>query len=568
MLMKWTVYLLFLLLPGSILFAQDCPPASAAYDLHANAVSARILNRGALFTDGQAGYFLPNPQPNVQNPTTMFTAGLWIGGVDPAFNLKLSAVTYGNGGFFAGPLDPATGQPYPQACFDWDRIFHVRGAQIAAFLSQLPALATDPNAAIAQFPEIMGWPGRNNPYFETVNGFAQPDNLTQSLAPFFDQDGDAMYNPLAGDYPVLILNGALIIPAELTWCVYHSVGPGNPPSALNIPVEIHQTAWAFDCVQPAALANTIFTSHKIIYRGTEPMDSVQVAVWVDSQIGNCGLLDDYLGSLPELHAFYSTSNRTDDNCMSDIPAFSGIPPVQSVTFLDRPMDRFITFNNGSIGTQIPATTDPKTPVEFFHYLTGHWRDGQPLTAGGSGYNPGGTPATHAFPDDPANPSGWSFCTANLPAADRRGLGVSELGRWDPGEINQLVTAWAVHDGAGVACDLGDTQADIAALRDLYDNAFSGVCSPLTALPIRNWEAPGVTVFPNPASQNLFIRFEQQQPLQIRLFDTNGRLISRQTEITSNPLSIPVQQLASGLYTLECLFEQGAVRQKVLIQPGK
>ena len=47
--------------------------------------------------------------------------------------------------------------------------------------------------------------------------------------------------------------------------------------------------------------------------------------------------------------------------------------------------------------------DPDLPIEFYRYLTGSWKDGQPFTYGGDGY--GGTEITkYALQDPPNDPN--------------------------------------------------------------------------------------------------------------------------------------------------------------------
>jgi len=185
---------LALLASAKALFSQlPCPPATANLVLSGNEIRARIRANGNLFSDGLFQY---NVNPNIGvNPSTIYRANLWFGGVDPAFNLKLSASDYG-AGFSAGPLDN-NGMTSSGVCDNWDRVFRVYGSDVAAFFANLPVLATDPTAAIAQYKDIMGWPGWGNPYFLEVWGFDLPASITP-LAPFFDKNQDGVYNPLQG----------------------------------------------------------------------------------------------------------------------------------------------------------------------------------------------------------------------------------------------------------------------------------------------------------------------------------------------------------------------------------
>ncbi|MCK6693729.1 MAG: hypothetical protein L6Q97_16735, partial [Thermoanaerobaculia bacterium] len=258
--MKKSPLLLLLLFPwqASPLPAQNCTGAAAAAQLDANNLLARINAGGALF--GGRG-FIPNPQSGGTGPATIHSAALWIAGRAPNNQLKLTALTHSFflKGSFPGPLDD-DGFTTTQNCLDWDRAFKVEGAGIPVFLSQLPAWNNDPTLAIQQFPVIMGWPARGNPFFAQVQGYDLPPD--RPLAPFYDKDGDGTYNPLKGDYPAVQLSGGSpFVPAQFIWSVYNSFGApfDSTHTRYRLKAEIHQTAWVFDCGNEPALNNTVFT---------------------------------------------------------------------------------------------------------------------------------------------------------------------------------------------------------------------------------------------------------------------------------------------------------------------
>ena len=78
---------------------NDCSGSSSQIDLNINNVRARILGGGSMWWDLSNGrYIVPNVAPGEKEVSSIFAAGLWIGGYDAANNLKLAAQTYRQNG--------------------------------------------------------------------------------------------------------------------------------------------------------------------------------------------------------------------------------------------------------------------------------------------------------------------------------------------------------------------------------------------------------------------------------------------------------------------------------------
>lgn len=553
-------------LASSFAYAQTCNSPQSQIDIHGNNIQARILNGGDLFTDLSSAQFFPNPDPIAQeNPATIFAAGIWLGGVDPGANLKLATVDYRGDGKFdytAGPLNP-DGITDPFTCANWDRHFMVTGDQIAAFRVALPLT---PAELKTQFLGIAGWPGRGNPYFASVWGFDLPFT-NQELAPFFDANLDGQYDPLDGDYPAVLLVGhEPFVPAEIIWCVFNDESGGQPHFNSNgkpIQAEIQLTVWAFNCPDKPVLNNTIFTSHKIINRAFDVLDSTHVGIWVDVDLG-CPS-DDFAGCNPDLNTMYAYNQDAVDgqpgNTCQGTRTFPDAAPVQSITFLNHPMSKFIIPSNASVGNPPPGTTDPVTPGEIYNYMTGSWRDGAPLTYGGNGYG-GSTPTDYIFPSDPSDPNGWSMCTANLAFGDQRMLGSTKIGQLAPGQKEEVTLAWAFHPNPSLPCGLGTAFSDVTALHSYFDNDFAGVCSPLKAPEL---PADSLKLFPNPTSDIALLHYGALIPLSLRAYDAAGRLVlEKRNGFEKEETKIQTANLAAGVYTLQIVTGQGTAIKKLTV----
>lgn len=571
--MKKMIPLLLLpvLLTGSVA-AQVCGNPQAQIDLFGNNIKARILNGGDLFWNFSKGQFIPNPDGQGNGPSTIFNAGLWLGGVDPGGNLKLSAVTYRNVGatdFFTGPLSYNDGTIKVEDCANWDRFFRVRGERVAAFLDSLPLLVNDPGQAKIQFPDILGWPGAGNPFFADLTGFDLPFS-PYGVAPFFDADQDGQYNPLQGDYPVVQLrNFPPFVPEEMVWCVFNDQGAGAIHMATNgkaFPVEVQLMAWAFNCSDQPVLNNTIFTSHKMIFHTSDPVDSSFVGMWIDFDLG-C-YEDDYVGCSPASNAVYvynqdAVDGNPGNTCSGGVSTFSN-PPVQSATFLNQSLDKFIPISNGSSNNPPSGTTDPNNPNEYYNYMTGHWRDGNPITVGGSGYNSSSTETNFAFPDNPADPNGWSMCTANLPFGDRRVLAIHGFDELLPGQVEELNMAWTVHPDPALPCGLGTALDDIETLHLLYDSHFSGVCLPVLGArePVG---AGSLKILPNPTSGQVRICYPDLHAEEIRCFDAMGRLVAQRREALQGQCILDLTPMPVGIYQLQILAREGIATRSIVVE---
>ena len=535
-----------------------CENPDAQINLEGNGLLARILSAGDFGWDlsGEAVYWpnfdINNPGPPV---ATIFLGGLWYGGLDPVGNLKLKATTYRSGGktsFYAGPLDPATGTTNPSDCHKWDRFFEVSSTAVNDFLADLAD-----GSLSGTHHSVRGWPGRGNPFFSDVWGYDLPFT-SQPLAPFHDEDGDGLYNPMAGDYPVVKLQGLEeFVPDQQIWLVTNDQGGGGVDSVtggLPLQAEIQITYFVFNCPDNPLLNNAMFTSHKLIHYGSEPVDSFSLAMYVDFDLG-C-YTDDYLGCHPATNTFYTYNRTNNDQSISACGlanAFGLNPPVQAVTFLNKSLDRFMPIYNTGTGNPPAATTHPQSPVEYFNYLHGHWRNGLPLTYGLSGYttNSTATPTTHAFPGNPNIASEWSMKSTNQPGRDQRGLAIHEVGTLVPGQILELNTAWSYHRGDSLDY-LGNVNlmlGEVPHLLDLYAGNFAGVCAPFVSAKSPA-SASAMRIWPNPASTAFYVHLPDASSGIAKVFNQTGILMAAQPFEGTELLAFDCGTWPKGIYFLQ------------------
>jgi Secretion system C-terminal sorting domain len=545
------------------LLAQQplCTPPASIGVIQPNQIKA-FYGTGSLFSNGPDGGLQPFVDQST-SPSTIYTVGLNIGAVDPGGNLYMANRNYytnGASSYYSGPFDyDGSGQLIETNCSAWDRQFQVSGSDIAQFLMDLPTLTIQ--TAIQNYPSIMGWPGRGNPYFSTIYSYTLP-NSNIGLAPFFDSNNDGNYNPMQGDYPEVQLAGnQRFVPTEFGWSVFRTSG-GITPNR-NPYIEIHQTIWGFDCPNDPVLQRTIFTSQKFIHRGFENYDSTTIGYFIDYDIG-C-YVDDYMGTMPTKNAVIGynadpTDGESGFNCQ--IPTFEEIaPPVQSAVFLNQTLDKSIYVNNSSIGNVPAATIDPFIDTDIMAILNGYWLDNSPLTYGGNGYG-GPEPTDYVFPSDPSDPNGWSECTANLSFGDRRLYATHKFGLWQPGGIHEMTLAWITTFEPDLPCGLGQTGAHIDYIQGLYNTGLSNLCSPVNST--SQITQLDITVTPVPAQNEITINYGDTKVLNINLLSMDGRLVRQVAQPDATQTTLPVHDLVPGFYMVQIEAEHGTAVRSVVV----
>ncbi len=442
---------------------------SATSDLAVNNVRARLFNNGGLFWKGNnAVYNVPavaEGQP--LTPNAIFAAGIWVGGLvngEP----RIAATDYGPWEFYAGPLT-ASGALDDPTCTDprYDRIYTVSRQDVADYDASSPAS-----------DDLRDWP----------TGLGAP-TLAPAASDGLDNDGDGQTDEAGEMARVSVMDQPLaerknrIIDLtagerpdftgdQMAWWVMNDVGGAHGSTgSAPIGLEVHATAYAFNV--PGALGNTTFYRYRMFYRGTTPLTNAYVGFWNDADLGNAS--DDYVGSDTTLGMGF-TYNA--DNIDEGSDGYGNAPPALGTNFLQGPLvdapgqtwtdtdgtqhlDRkrlgtsvFLYYNNDSS----PFGNPRANSTDWYNYLQGIWKDGNPLVDCGNGYGPQNTnlacqtnqkQTSFMWPGDPVSGAFWSEVnrdstgTANLPS-DRRYIQSTGPFEFAPGaeQTIQLGIVWS------------------------------------------------------------------------------------------------------------------------------
>lgn len=546
---------------------SQCPAPTALSTQDGNNISAYISNGGDLFWDGDNGLFIA-PAEEEPPKSSIFAAALWMGGIAEDGQLKLAAQTYGraNGAYdyITGPL-AEDGTINEDDCNDFDKIWKVTKAEIEAHKADF----ADNGVLDDPIQSIFAWPGRGSLDFFNGNGFPLP-NYQNEYAPFHDTNGNNIYEPGLGDYPHSPKTISGLTPASITWSIFNDNTTHTQTGGIPIQAEIHLTSWSFDCPLNRQLDNTIFTSHRIINKSAETLDSFHVSLWVDFDLG-C-YLDDYMGSSPEHNAFF-TYNSDDLDGESSAEDCQGVEtygyniPTQSIQFLNKSLDYFTFYNNGGILPPPCANIDPGSAQQYFSYMNGRWLCGDQITYGGDGYDPNSTDYTnYVFPDNPNDPDGWSMKQEGFANGDRRIVATHDHGSFEMGESIEIDIAYTFHKYETISNHsevIDKMYPNIEKVQQMYDMQFNGWCGVVT-----NTEEPlfsNINITPNPSSGFFNVNTNDLKINELILYDINGRLVWKNNDTLLSSGELDFSFLKNGIYILQMNSENGISTEKLIIQ---
>ncbi len=481
--------------------AAGCAPAAAVAILEFNNVRARLeTTGGTMFQDrgaGIAAYTVPKQIDEDNDPyyAAIYAAGLWIGGTDQNGQLKVAAAMFRQGNdFWPGPLDDATADVDAATCNIFDQYFAISRAEVNQFVAWFANPDAYPDYQIPK--SILNYPGKGNTVTKQAG---QSYYVGQDLAPFFDNDGDGLYDPSAGDYPKYDLLGNIdcrvqrdlrLFGDTTIWFVFNDKGNQHSESQSDQPIgmEIHGQAFAF--ATNDEINDMTFYNYELINKSSFTFTNTFFGQWVDADLGNAG--DDYVGCDASRGLGYCYNGDNNDEDANGIIGYGTTPPAIGVDFFEGPyadndgidnpltsdiptaiaqggipyeglgigygdgivdnerygMKKFVYYN---IGAQINGNGDPNNASDFYNYLQGKWTNGNQMVWGGDG-NPLGTgtgsPADLIFPGDTdpyfwstqgvsQTPTDWSEYTVNNTPGDRRFLESAGPFTLEPGAVNDL-----------------------------------------------------------------------------------------------------------------------------------
>jgi hypothetical protein len=528
--------------------------------LDINNVKALILNKGDMFWNATGNGAPQYEVPKGSNKHCNFATSVWMGGFDAGNQLHMAGMTYRQTGtdYFSGPLDTLTGSTTASVSNSFNKVWRVSTADINLFIN---AWNTGSIAAQTYTPsnDFVTWPANGN----TAAGYSK------GLAPFYDHNGDGIYNYQQGDYPKIKGD-------QMIWYVINDkLNAHTETGGLPLGVEIQVSAYAYNCPNALALYPelnyTTFYEYKIINRSAIQYNNAMIAIWCDGDIGS--YTNDYIGCVQHANIGYMYNATPSDGTYGNYPPILSYkilhgPHADPLDGLDNDNDGFtdeageecqfnsFMYYNNSVGPFPAATTNPGTAINYFNYMRSIWKDGAPLKADSTGYlSPSTTVATtqYAYPGDIQTSSGWTESLQNNAPGDRRFIIGNGPFTLKPAAVNILEFAvlTTFDSTANGYKNLNKVLNQNSSVLNFYDLSNKPSCqSVITTIKKITREKLDLRIIPNPASRLIKINStEQLLGAEVKVFNSLGELVLAST-IQTTHYTLDVSEIPNGVYFVE------------------
>lgn len=514
--------------------------------LDINDIKAGFTNIGTLFnaTD-QVWDFLGRPVfdvPSIGCAKPMYASALWIGGMHDT-SLHLAVEQYGyTGNFLPGPIDTVTMKYDSVASQAYNRIWKVSRFHIDEFRANY----NKPGYVIPA--DILEWPAHGK------------NNFSRNLAPFVDVDKNGVYEPHKGDYP-------RIKGDQMLWCVFNDLGSRVDTIVKTMGVEIHASYYAYHCGDYAVddsgyiMNRTIFCDYQVINKSKNDYNNVCIGMLNDVDIGNYA--DDYVACYVPENAGYGYNGDANDEGRW---GFGYNPPVMICKFLNRKMSSFVSSSNSFD----PIIGSPRLGGHYYNYMNGRWMNGVCIKYGGNGVN--GSICTPYMYDNGSNPvtagnPKWNeLTTGNMPG-DRRFVMSAQSPALKADSTMNLEFAYIMVYKPGVDLFTHFNEQPLQAMRQVqnwYDkHSFPSCAQKETYIDPVNLPQAGMNVYPNPASDDLFVELSESiHALSgMEVIDLMGKQVAYVAEPTQDKFIIHLGELPQGIYFARILSDNGWITRK-------
>jgi len=549
-------------------FHSDCIKPIATTVLDINSVRAHLATGGDIWWNiVEGGYVVPK---NL-GVSALFAGSIWIGALDPLGNLKLSGQLSRNSfrsEFWSGPLNEQ-GEMDSTLCQNWDHFFRVTAEEVqthkkrfAQFMDSGVPYDSD------EIPyNILSWPALGNPFFEQNAGFSLPENGA-SLASFHDYNGDGIYDPSDGDYPVIVtsmgdqLQSGELIPAEQVFHIFNDLGEGIGFPKTQMKLQVNATSFAFKTQDE--VNDMTFYQYKVYNKSSQDLHEMYFSLYVKPDLG-C-YVDDYIGVDTTRNMFYVYNEDAQDGasgceCPNDNPTYCDNIPIIGLRMYGTTDDIGLTSFSyiPQLGSRPTEMMEPYHRNEFYNYMRGLWRNGTPMTVGGDGFNLNSSEYTrYAFYSDPSDqsPESWSMCSSNLSYNQRHLVGSTSFSTLQPGAQKEVLFGVVFVPSQKYPCPSIEYLQYASDLGELFllDQLLEGVFS------TQGPDAPDVTAVEN----------DRQVTILLSNSETSNNYLE------SYQQRVPIfRDVSSGLH-LDYLFEgymiyqlaDGSVQESELDNPDK
>jgi len=491
---------------SSFLVAQN-------YDyLDRNQIKALIKSDGSLFNNNSQASF---EVPKGMGISTIYSANLWIAGIDETGILSAAGPTYqGTEEYYYGPVaNDYSNDNYKNR---YNRVWKVSLAEIQNHINNF-------NQPGYEMPEaFLNWPAAGN----TANGEAA------ELAPYYDYNENGMYDPQNGDFP-------LIRGDQAVYFIFNDASGHNNPEGTKLGYEFHGMAYCFNPSIGSALPQTVFINYRIINRSLKDYNNLYVGLWNDFSLGyeedDC-IGTDSVNKMVYVYNAYNEDAYGVDPESIDVNTYGSPAPAQGLMLLSPEIQ-------GAVVTPYSCCYD----TVIYNYLRSLNHDGTPFHYGGTGYvtnfyNPGSSYAWDAKALISAGPynlnSGEEICLdfAYVYARDLSGTNLTAI---------------------------SFLREKAAALQKFFDDYGFSCNNNSLGIAINNTGKDDFVVYPNPATGIVNIDFSglSQTVNKVTIRTADGKIVQ---QYYSSELPKQIDLQVKGLYIISVETSNGIISKKVSI----
>ncbi len=495
---------LLLGLPLFLASTHSIAQQSISYnELSFNNVAAAINNNGTFFNEygnQSSGYEIPKNS----GKNAIYFMNLVAMGLDVNGNLRGALSNYESSDFFAGPV-----------ANDYDNSSYVsRFSQSLWVIDQVTI-----NDHIAHWNDlgyvvpssIAAWPGNGN----TANG------ESMILAPFEDLDGDLLYEPALGEYPIIRGDRAIL-------SILNDQANVHPSGSEPIGLELHLLFYQY-ASDDQTINNTTFIHARCYNRSSQLITNFSVGSTIDFDLGNP--FDDYFGTAPASNLAYVYNGDMNDENFNGNSGYGEYPPAVGVVALNTGLTSYVPITSNN-----PNTT---SAAAYYNMLLGKDYTGMPF------YDNNGQQTTFLYNE--AGINGWNQYTEGLPSGDVRTI--AGYGTGMPNNTLHPNTSFcldlAIVYAPNTTNELFGGVTNLIAVADsvqTFYNAQNYAC--LSTLSLDQQEKIAVQLFPNPTAG--VVTLQGAENMSFEVHSTDGKLILNEPNGAS---FIDLGHVQAGIYTI-------------------
>jgi len=509
----------------SIALALTTVGAHAQDSLEFNNVRALIHPNGVFFHDPSSE--IENAHPGYEVPKgsgahAIFAMNLLMAGKDGNDLLRSASAHYNVSDFYPGPITQNAGQ-YNTPAYQsrYDRLWTVLKSDIDNHIANWNTIGYVAPAS------LLSWPGNG----DVSNG--EP----AIIAPFQDNNGNGIYEPANGDYPVIRGDQA-------TLSILNDVA-GIHPSSGGEPLKVELHLLFYQYADAGDLGHTTFLHAEVINRSTQQLTDFHFGAFIDFDLG--GSFDDYIGTSVAHNLAYVYNGDLNDQSSGDITGYGTFPPSVGVMTLNKPLYSHVS-REGVNSQSFPA----EGAVQEYNVLNGLYKFGDPQldnnqeTTRYSYYGPGTT--------------GWTAAESLTAPGEQKSYISFAPAIFSPNQsfCYDLGIIYARKEGEDLFASVDSLLLVAEKIQQFYNDEAYGCADGFLAVETLGANSQ-LNIYPNPAGDHLTIGGMQTGDYEITAPDGRRVLAGKFSHA-----EIDLQHLAAGYYVLT-IYHAGAAHSVKLLK---